>query len=232
LNTGSDLDILMIIWESGAVVKLVLLSLIIASVISWAIVWKKRKTLKELSDNNKRFLDMYIHTDNLRDLSVKSDTLPFSPYKEIFSEGYSEYTKIQAAVGAGESEGIKKYFRENGTAALERSMKKGVNSANRFLDKHLSTLASIGSVSPFVGLFGTVWGIIGSFRGLAAGGATLDAVAPGIAEALVATAVGLFAAIPAVWFYNHYNNVIARLNNEMESFGQDFLNLIERSIHK
>lgn len=232
MNTGSDLDILLIIWESGAVVKLVLLSLIIASVISWAIVWKKKKMIKELSDNNKRFLDMYVNTDNLRDLSVKSDTLPFSPFKEIFSEGYAEFTKIQKGLPSQEPHVLKEHFKDYGTVALERAMKKGVNSSNRFLDKHLSTLASIGSVSPFVGLFGTVWGIIGSFRGLAMGGATLDAVAPGIAEALVATAVGLFAAIPAVWFYNHYNNVINRLNNEMESFGQDFLNLIERSFHK
>ena len=232
MNTGSDLDILMIIWESGMVVKAVLLSLIVASVISWAIVWKKRKTINELVENNKKFLEMYSHTDNLKDLSVKSDMLPFSPFKEIFVEGYSEFVKVQNALPGNDSSSLKRYFHEFGTSALERSLKKGVNSSNRYLDKHLSTLASIGSVSPFVGLFGTVWGIIGSFRGLAAGGATLDAVAPGIAEALVATAVGLLAAIPAVWYYNHYSNIINRMNNEMESFGQDFLNLIERSILK
>lgn len=232
MNTGSDLNILLIIWESGAVVKLVLLSLIIFSIVSWAIVWKKRSTIKEMSENNKRFLDMYHHTDNLKDLSVKSDMLPFSPFKEIFSEGYTEFTKIQQALPSSDSTSLRTYFKEFGTSALERSMKKGVSSSNRYLDKHLSTLASIGSVAPFVGLFGTVWGIIGSFTGLAAGGATIDAVAPGIAEALVATAVGLFAAIPAVWYYNHFNNVINLLNNEMESFGQDFLNLVERSIQK
>jgi len=232
LNTGADLDILMIIWESGMVVKMVLLSLIVASIISWAIVWKKRKTVNELVENNKKFLDMYSHTDNLKDLSVKSDMLPFSPFKEIFAEGYSEFVKVQNALPGNDSSSLKNYFHEFGTSALERSLKKGVNSSNRYLDKHLSTLASIGSVSPFVGLFGTVWGIIGSFRGLAAGGATLDAVAPGIAEALVATAVGLLAAIPAVWYYNHYSNIINRMNSEMESFGQDFLNLIERSILK
>lgn len=232
MNTGSDLDILLIIWESGTVVKLVLLSLIIASVVSWAVVWKKRKTMNELVENNKKFLDMYAHTENLKDLSVKSDMLPFSPFKEIFTEGYLELTKIQAALPAQDPATLRNYFKEFGANSLERAMKKGVNSANRYLDKHLSTLASIGSVSPFVGLFGTVWGIIGSFRGLAMGGATLDAVAPGIAEALVATAVGLLAAIPAVWFYNHYSNVINRMNSEMESFGQDFLNLIERAIQK
>ncbi|OFZ74011.1 MAG: hypothetical protein A2451_09020 [Bdellovibrionales bacterium RIFOXYC2_FULL_39_8] len=94
----------------------------------------------------------------------------------------------------------------------------------------LSTLASVGSVSPFIGLFGTVWGIINSFTGLAGGGATLDVVAPGIAEALVATAAGLAAAIPAVWFYNYFLNQNAKANVQMESFGQDFLNVIERSL--
>ena len=98
------------------------------------------------------------------------------------------------------------------------------------MDIRVSTLASIGSISPFIGLFGTVWGIIDAFSGLSMGGGSIEAVAPGIAEALVATAVGLAAAIPAVWFFNIFNNRIARINSQMESFSQDFLNLIERSI--
>ena len=109
-------------------------------------------------------------------------------------------------------------------------MRKGVNRSNNNLNNFLSTLASIGSVTPFVGLFGTVWGIIDSFTGLASGGATIEAVAPGIAEALVATAIGLAAAIPAVFFYNHFSNEIAKINNEMEIFGQEFLNVVERSL--
>ena len=109
-------------------------------------------------------------------------------------------------------------------------MKKGANSSNIDLEDRLSTLASIGSVTPFVGLFGTVWGIINSFTGLAGGGATLDAVAPGIAEALVATAVGLAAAIPAVWFYNSFNTRVETLNTGIDSFEQELLNSVERSI--
>jgi len=91
-------------------------------------------------------------------------------------------------------------------------------------------LATIGSISPFIGLFGTVWGIIDSFAGLASGGGSIEAVAPGIAEALVATAVGLAAAIPAVWAYNIFTSRISKLNSQMENFGQEFLNLIERSV--
>jgi biopolymer transport protein TolQ len=113
---------------------------------------------------------------------------------------------------------------------LERALKKGVVQSNEKLNKLLVILASIGSISPFVGLFGTVWGIINSFTGLSSGGGTIEAVAPGIAEALVATAVGLAAAIPAVWFYNIFNNRIQSLNNKMEAFGEDYINMISRSV--
>lgn len=229
MNSGSDLDILLIILESGLVVKVVLLSLIAASVISWGIVWKKRSTIAEMEKNNKQFLEVYQSSESVQDVSVKSDMLSFSPFKEMFQEGYGEFLKVKNASKAEGEQALRKHYHQFGVTALERSLKKGVNSANRYLDRHLSTLASIGSISPFVGLFGTVWGIIDSFRGLAGGGGTLEAVAPGIAEALVATAVGLFAAIPAVWFFNHFSNKISSMNNEMESFGQEFLNTIERS---
>lgn len=230
MNTGSDLDILMILLESGVVVKGVLLSLIIASIASWAIVWKKRSTLNEMHKNNAQFLEVYRTSESIQDVSVKSDMLAFSPFKEMFKEGHGEFVKISKAYAGSEKSQLNDHFQKYGTAGLERSLKKGINSANRYLDQHLATLASIGSISPFVGLFGTVWGIIDSFRGIAGGGGSLEAVAPGIAEALVATAVGLFAAIPAVWFFNYYSNKIATMNNEMESFGQEFLNMTERSL--
>lgn len=230
MNTGSDLYILSLILAAGPVVKLILLILVIASIVSWAIVWKKKKTIKEMMKNNQKFLDVYRNSESLNDISVKSDMLPFSPFREMFREGYTEFVSIKKT-GQNTNENIlREYFQNTGTQALERSLKKGVNSANRYLDTNLSTLASIGSISPFIGLFGTVWGIIGAFTGLAGGGSSLDAVAPGIAEALIVTAVGLFAAIPAVWYYNQFSSLISNLNNEMESYGQDFLNMIERSL--
>lgn len=225
-----NLDILQIIWQSGIVVKLVLLMLILSSVVSWAIIVKKKKLVAELQMNNKKFLDVYNGSENLKDVMLKSEMLPFSPYKALFVNGYQELVKVKEAYSNQHKSGLSFHFQNFGMGVLERGLKKGVNETNEELNKLLSTLASIGSVTPFVGLFGTVWGIIDAFSGLATGGGSIEAVAPGIAEALVATAVGLIAAIPAVWFFNHFNNVNEQLNSDMESFGQDFLNVVERSV--
>lgn len=222
-----ELDILKIILESGLVVKAVLLLLILASVISWAIVLMKKSLINQIEDANNQFLQMFRQSRTLREAATGAQSLPFSPYKQIFEEGYSEFTKLIEEAG---EQKLKAHFQSFGLTAIERAMKRGVNDANLKLEEKLSTLASIGSVTPFVGLFGTVWGIINSFTGLAGGGATLDAVAPGIAEALVATAVGLAAAIPAVWFYNSFNTRVGNVNANIDSFEQEFLNSVERAI--
>ncbi|MCO4792163.1 MAG: MotA/TolQ/ExbB proton channel family protein [Bacteriovoracaceae bacterium] len=235
MEVASDLNILKILWESGVVVKLVLLILIIASIMSWAIVFKKKNLIKKIRKNNNDFFNIYSSSQNLKEVMDKSHLLPFSPYKAMFVEGYTELSKIKDTFtgSPNPSGGVQDHFRNFGLGVLERGLKKGVNQSNEQLDALLSTLASIGSISPFIGLFGTVWGIIGSFTGLAGGGGTIEAVAPGIAEALVATAVGLAAAIPAVWFFNYFNNQNQVIHGEMESFGQDFLNTIERTlVHK
>ncbi|MBC7712687.1 MAG: MotA/TolQ/ExbB proton channel family protein [Rhizobacter sp.] len=228
---GAKLDILNIIWHSGLVVKLVLVLLIAASVYSWAIILKKKKLFAEVDENNKRFYEIYTNSENLKDIMIKSEMLPFSPYKALYTNGYRELVKMKEAyTGQHQKSGLAFHFQNFGMGVLERGLKKGANETNEELSKLLSTLASIGSVTPFVGLFGTVWGIINAFAGLANGGGSIDAVAPGIAEALVSTAVGLAAAIPAVWFYNHFNSMNERVNSEMESFGQDFINVVERSV--
>jgi biopolymer transport protein TolQ len=227
---GAKLDIMNIIWQSGIVVKIVLGMLIASSVFSWAIILKKRKLYKEIEENNKQFYEIYQNTSHLKDIMIKSELLPFSPYKNLFVSGFQELSKMKEAYTGQHQSGLAFHFQNFGMGVLERGLKKGANETNEELSKMLPTLASIGSVTPFVGLFGTVWGIIDAFAGLATGGGSIDAVAPGIAEALVATAVGLAAAIPAVWFYNHFNSVNDRFNSEMESFGQDFINLVERSV--
>lgn len=227
---SGNLDIFKIVLQSGFVVKIVLGLLIACSVISWAIILKKRKLFKEVSESNERFYEIYNNSENLKDISLKSEMLPFSPYKTLFSNGYSELMKIKEAYTGQHKSGLAFHFQNFGLGILERGLKKGVNETNAELGGLLSTLASIGSVAPFIGLFGTVWGIIDAFSGLAGGGGSIDAVAPGIAEALVTTAVGLAAAIPAVWFYNYFNNQSDRMNSDMESFGQEFLNAVERSI--
>jgi biopolymer transport protein TolQ len=227
---SANLDIFKIILQSGIVVKIVLTLLIMASIYSWAIIFKKRKLFKEVETNNEKFYEMYRTSENLKDVLLKSELLPFSPYKALFINGYDELVKIRDAYSGQHKSGLTFHFQNFGLGILERGLKKGVNETNAELGGLLSTLASIGSVAPFIGLFGTVWGIIDAFSGLASGGGSIDAVAPGIAEALVATAIGLAAAIPAVWFYNYFNNQSDKINSDMESFGQDFLNVVERSM--
>ncbi|MEC7275440.1 MAG: MotA/TolQ/ExbB proton channel family protein [Bdellovibrionota bacterium] len=224
---SGEMDIVKIMLDSGWVVKGVLLLLVLSSVMSWAIVLMKKKVLDQTETLNEQFLQMFRSASNLKEAAEQARHLPFSPYKAVFEEGYNEFTRY---IGEAGEEKLKSHYENFGLDSIERAMKKGVNQANLKLEEKLSTLASIGSVSPFIGLFGTVWGIIDSFTGLASGGATLDAVAPGIAEALVATAVGLAAAIPAVWFFNVFNNRVGAVNTQVESFENEFLNSVERAI--
>lgn len=226
----SQIDIWKVIWESGIVVKMVLFILLFASVISWTIILRKRKTLLEAHRNNAHFLEIYLSAAGLNEVAQKVELMGFSPYKQMFLHGHKELAKIKEIESHESLSRVRSHFENFGFGMIERSLKKGVNESQLKLERYLAILASIGSVTPFIGLFGTVWGIIDSFTGLAGGGATLDAVAPGIAEALVATAVGLFAAIPAVWFYNYFSNQIAVINTQMETFGQEFINVVERSL--
>lgn len=226
----SQIDIFKVIWESGIVVKVVLFLLLFASVISWSIIFKKRKTLREAHANNAHFLNIYLGANGLNEVAQRIEEMGFCPYRQMFLHGHKELQKIKDIESKDSQNRVLRHFESFGFGMIERSLKKGVNESQLKLERYLAVLASIGSVSPFIGLFGTVWGIIDSFTGLAGGGATLDAVAPGIAEALVATAVGLFAAIPAVWFFNYFSNQIAVINTQMETFGQEFINVVERSL--
>ena len=220
---STEIDLLKIVLESGFVVKSVFVVLILASIFSWSIILKKRKTLSKLRENDEEFQSMFRKSDSLKEIMYKAELMEFSPSREIFIEGYNELNRI---LEISDNE----HFNTFGLKSIERSLQNGMNQANARLESLLSTLASIGSVSPFVGLFGTVWGIINSFTGLAEGGGSLERVAPGIAEALVATAIGLAAAIPAVWFFNHFTKENRNAVSEMENFSRDLLNLIERTI--
>lgn len=229
---SSEIDILSLIMHSGPVVKLVLFILIFSSILSWAIIIQKKKMFNSLKKSNREFLAYYEKSSKLNDILDRANKSS-SPFAIMYSSGYTELLKLMDKY---EKKDISKYlshhFSHYGMGILERGLRKGVNVVNEKLDKLLSLLASIGSITPFIGLFGTIWGIIHSFQGLSEGAASLEVVAPGIAEALVATGIGLFAAIPAVWFYNHFISESQKLNSQMETFGQDFLNLIERSITK
>lgn len=229
---ASDMDILKIILSSGLVVKVVLISLIFASVLSWSIVILKFLSYKRIQIQNENFLSFYKGGASLKEINEKARSIEYGAYSLLYIEGYEEILKLKQRFSSHQNpfESLDKHMSIHGLSVVERGMKKASNSINLELERFLSVLASVGSVTPFVGLFGTVWGIIHSFTGLTSGNSTLSAVAPGIAEALVATAAGLFAAIPAVLFYNYFSNKNQKMNFEIETFGHDFLNLIERSL--
>ncbi|MCM2350089.1 MAG: MotA/TolQ/ExbB proton channel family protein [Bacteriovoracaceae bacterium] len=224
------LNIWQILLESGLVVKFVLLLLVLSSVLSWTIIWQKYKELKAVTDANNKFNDFFKKSHSITDINREANENHDSTMSLMFRRGFDELNKVSEKISSTGKGSIAQYFSEHGIDALERALKAGYNTANEKMDLRVSLLATIGSITPFVGLFGTVWGIIDAFAGLSQGGGSIEAVAPGIAEALVATAVGLAAAIPAVVFFNLFNNQISRINSQMESFSQDFLNLIERTI--
>ncbi|MEX0798015.1 MAG: protein TolQ [Bacteriovoracaceae bacterium] len=225
------MNIMEILLQSGFIVQFVLLALLAASILSWAIILQKKKTFEAVQRANKEFEEYFKNNQSLADIFERANLHPESTVGHLFKKGYLELTKIKEKLkSAGMEAEYSNYIRTTGVRALERSLKQGVNDSNSRVESRLPILASIGSISPFIGLFGTVWGIIDSFTGLATGGGNIEAIAPGIAEALVATAVGLAAAIPAVWAYNHFSSRLNEMNAEMETFGQEFINLIERSL--
>lgn len=224
------LNIWQILWESGLVVKFVLLLLVISSVLSWTIIWQKYKELKAVTQANDKFNDFFRKSGSIADIHREATENMDSTMSLMFRRGFDELNKTSEKLNQSGKGKLAEYFTDHGFQSLERALKAGYNTANEKMDLRVSLLATIGSITPFIGLFGTVWGIIDAFSGLSQGGGSIEAVAPGIAEALVATAVGLAAAIPAVVFFNLFNNQISRINSQMESFSQDFLNLIERTI--
>lgn len=230
--TPQQLDILKIIMQSGLIVKGVLLLLLISSVLSWGVVFYKMFQFKKIEKDNSKFMDKYSNCTNLKEIADFCEQESNAIFASLYLEGYSSIAKLKGKFSGHSNphHTLSEHIKVHGLSSVERGIKKAMSEVGVELEVFLSFLASIGSVAPFIGLFGTVWGIIHSFTGLSSGSATLAAVAPGIAEALVATAVGLFAAIPAVWFYNKFSSRIQDLQSEMDSFGYDFMNLIERSL--
>lgn len=224
-----ELNILSILLQSGWVVKAVLLLLILGSIASWAVILMKRKNVKKIKRSNLEFLKIYRSCENLDDVYKKCHKLSFSHCQIMFLFGHQELQVMKEKSGRNLKE-VREHLEDFGLGILQRGLSRGAQEAELRLEEGLSFLASVGSLSPFVGLFGTVWGIIDSFTGLASGGSTLEAVAPGIAEALVATAVGLAVAIPAVWFYNFYTQANRKFSSEMEMFEKEFLNSVEQTL--
>jgi biopolymer transport protein TolQ len=215
------------ILDAGLMVKFVLLLLLIFSVVSWAIIFLKYKYYREIKKENELFNSDYLKSTKLSDVLPAAKKYPFSTTAEVFRAGYSELTKVNRTFKEPSS-----HSEEVGLSSLdnvERSLNKACNSEITKLESSLGFLATTGSASPFIGLFGTVWGIMDTFKGIGArGSATLAVVAPGISEALIATAAGLAAAIPAVIFYNYFLNRTKTMIQEMDNFSAEFLNIVER----
>lgn len=220
-----DMSVLSLVTGASVLVQIVMLLLLLASMFSWYYIFLKVFTLRRatrLADDFEKEFWSGADLNELYQRAVNSRRSAGS-LERIFEAGFREFAKHKKQPGMDISvlmDGTRRAMRATYQRELDR------------LESHLSFLASVGSVSPYVGLFGTVWGIMNAFRGLAnVAQATLGHVAPGIAEALIATAMGLFAAIPAVVAYNRFAGDVNRLATRFESFMEEFSNILQRQVH-
>ena len=223
-------SILGMIADAGGIVQFVLFLLLLFSIVSWTIIFLKFRELGKVKKENDLFLDLFMKKNKLSDLIAEARKFKYSTVAEVFRVGYAELAKATKVVKtAGAEESLSSQAEEGMMVFLERSLGRACSSEASKMEKALGFLATTGNTCPFIGLFGTVWGIMDTFKGIGArGSATLAVVAPGISEALIATAAGLAAAIPAVIFYNYFLNRIRVVNMETDNFAADFLNLIDR----
>jgi len=206
-------EIVNLVQETGLVAKLVLVILLIFSVFSWAIILAKWSSLRRARTQSGRFLRAFRKAQKLQDVMAVSEQFKPSPLVPVFEHGFEEYRR-QASLRIN---------------AVQRATQIASSEELTRLERRLPWLATTGAVTPFIGLFGTVWGIIDAFHGLGtAGAATLRAVAPGVSEALITTAAGLFAAIPAVIAYNQFTHTMREFGARMDDFSMEFLNVLER----
>jgi biopolymer transport protein TolQ len=223
-TVSHDLSIISLVTGASVLVQLVMALLLLASLFSWYYIFLKRFSLRRASRLADEFERHFWSGAELSALYQRANAARHpGTLERIFEAGFREFTKLRQQPGmdvAAVMDGTRRAMR----ATYQREMD--------HLESHLSFLASVGSVSPYVGLFGTVWGIMNAFRGLAnVAQATLGHVAPGIAEALIATAMGLFAAIPAVVAYNHFAGDVNRLSIRFDSFMEELSNILQRQIH-
>ncbi|HEY9094187.1 MAG TPA: protein TolQ [Hydrogenophaga sp.] len=219
-----DFSIVQLMLHASWVVQAVVALLLLFSVISWAAIFRKVFALKRVAAHNEDFDREFWSGANLNDLysAAAQSARHGGPMERIFASGMREFHKLR-----------ERRITDNGTLldGARRAMRASFQREIDALETNLSFLGTVGSVAPYVGLFGTVWGIMHAFTGLAAlAQVTLATVAPGIAEALVATAIGLFAAIPAVVAYNRFTTDIDRVANRMETFMEEFSNILQRNL--
>jgi biopolymer transport protein TolQ len=237
LVEGSDTNLVSLVARSSLVSQLVLLSLALLSVISWGIIFYKLWTYRRTEGQTRQFLDVFRRSNKFSEVQAVCRSLGDSPLVGLFQSGYAELTAQLRQTAPGE--GVAPASNPRPAAgrptlrslpAVDRALMRASAVEVNKLEKYVSFLATTASMAPFVGLFGTVFGIIRAFEGIAQTGSTnLGVVAPGIAEALVTTAAGLAAAIPAVYFYNSLSNRVKLFASEMDDFSMEFLNICERN---
>ena len=236
-------DIVQMILQAGPMVRFVLLLLLFFSITSWAIIFAKYRSIRKARKESADFLDLFWNSRGLSEGFAASKRLRYSPIARVFRVAYIELKKVSksqsssASASASEGgDGTDEALLSQKMVAVDnikRALRRAVNMELTGLGKAIPFLATTGNTTPFIGLFGTVWGIMNAFRGIGLrGSASLAVVAPGISEALIATAAGLAAAIPAVVAYNYFMNKVRVLESEMHVFSADFLNLIERDLMK
>ncbi len=218
---------------AGPVVKFVMLLLLFFSITSWAIMFIKFRYIRKAFKESDEFTDIFWQCRNLADAFSKAKALRSSPVARIFITAYMEMarsdTKDKKKLQVKQTQST--YFQSIGS--IKRSLNRSIGVEVRRLVQLVPFLATAGNISPFIGLFGTVWGIMGTFHGIGlSGSASLAVVAPGISEALIATAAGLAVAIPSVIGYNYFTDRIRVLDSELQSFSSDLLNIMERDIQK
>jgi len=225
MNLTQDLSIIELVVNASLVVKLIMALLAAVSFMSWYWIFRKWFAIRDARVRTDKFERDFWSGGDLNSLyqSAANDRHGSGALERIFEAGFREFSKLRGAQKALDQATVVDGARRAMRATYQRELDE--------LDSHLAFLASVGSVSPYVGLLGTVWGIMHSFRGLASmSSATLAAVAPGIAEALVATAIGLFAAIPAVVAYNRFAHDVDRISVRFESFMEEFSNILQRQL--
>jgi biopolymer transport protein TolQ len=230
-DAAADQDVLHLVARSSPVSKVVLLVLILFSIASWAVILYKLWSLNRAQRQSGTFLEVFRRSSKFSEVQAVCKTLGDSPLVGIFQAGYAELNtqlRQQPPSPPGAAAPSRPMLRS--VTALDRALLRATTVEVNKLESKLTLLATTASITPYIGLFGTVWGIMGAFQGIGQTGSTnLGVVAPGIADALIATAAGLFAAIPAVYFYNHLASRVKLLASEMDDFSLEFLNISERN---
>ena len=217
-NGAYDLSIFSLFLRADPIVKLVIVGLFISSIWSWAIIINKIKMIKRMNNVTKKFEDLFWSTSSLEDLYTKTESKNDNPMIAIFNKSMIEWLKIRNSK-----------IKDKVENRLSNVLVNSINNEITKLEKNMIFLASLGSAAPFVGLFGTVWGIMNSFQAIGiTKNTSLAVVAPGIAEALFATALGLIAAIPAVIAYNKLSSVFDNYSIRLENFAQEFVNRVTK----